>query len=806
MDLSAPLYSTCFKNTASGESTPTLFTPSTPASIALGNGANAYWGEALALSKDGLTLVASSPSFNSNTGRAWVYGLAAGAWEFQAVLGLSAGATGDLLGEDPSVSDDGSTITLCAPGNPAAVAVYERPAATWGNGGASAVTETCLLQASTRGTGWPASASVSGNGDTVVAGDPNATVSAAALAGKADVFVRPGASWGSGTLSETRTIEAATPEAGAQLGSAARMAKDGSYVALGAQASDAEGVDSGSALVVHKPGSGWEAPAGGGCAVLDGGAYLNASDGSAPALASIQTASFSVSAWVKFDANPGAADIAGNYQSGVGFFIHHQADSAIQFAVGLDTGVVTNSPPTAITYGAWHHIVGTIDMVNRGLTVYIDGVANGSSYSTSVPLATASVEGIRINGSIGRPTTFTGTGNRVDDVSIFSSVLSAAEVTAMYAAGAPGALDLTADTGDYTSSANLQAYWKLDSDGTDSSGKGFNLTAQGTVTYESTGGGGGALNEDAVLSTTAISTAAYLGCSLEISPDSSTLVIAAGYEDTGGTDSGRLYLYTRPGGGTWVSTDETVMLDTSNEAPNDLLGLNRGALSLSLDGTHVACGARSKEVVAPNDGYAYVWKAPDAGWSSLASGTLVTEDAHLPGADLQTFGDCTAIYPDGSSIIVGAPDNSDIAKSGAIFLFDVAYGTNVVGNSGTLTTSGAFASLPAGVTHCTVWGQALVQSDATAVGKQVKLVLQGTTPEAGLTGTTDVDLLSSTLLAVSTGGHTHPVYSTIKVADLQSATWHLARVAADGSDLAGTWECVVTFQPVTPHVHLRHRF
>jgi len=50
----------------------------------------------------------------------------------------------------------------------------------------------------------------------------------------------------------------------------------------------------------------------------------------------------------------------------------------------------------------------------------------------------------------------------LNDIAFFSNALSASELTAMYNSGAP--IDLTSDSGNYSSSSSLVGYWRMGDD------------------------------------------------------------------------------------------------------------------------------------------------------------------------------------------------------------------------------------------------------------------------------------------------------------------------------------------------------
>tara|TARA_R100000789_G_scaffold5657_1_gene9710 strand:- start:3925 stop:8625 length:4701 start_codon:yes stop_codon:yes gene_type:complete len=111
--------------------------------------------------------------------------------------------------------------------------------------------------------------------------------------------------------------------------------------------------------------------------------------------------------------------------------------------------------------GNWHHAAYTWSESADELIAYADGVAETTRTGLGTWAGTPSIF------TIGRYSHWSGgylDGN-IDEIAIFDSALTAAEVTAIYNSGEP--TDLTVDAGDYTSSSDLVGYWRNgDPDGT----------------------------------------------------------------------------------------------------------------------------------------------------------------------------------------------------------------------------------------------------------------------------------------------------------------------------------------------------
>ena len=169
-----------------------------------------------------------------------------------------------------------------------------------------------------------------------------------------------------------------------------------------------------------------------------------------------------ISAWVLFsDFNNHTATVVSKVSDGLnnGFAIEGSgignADK-LSFWVGDDSDFIevrTNS----LSINNWYHVVGT----NDGSTskIYVNGVlANSTSQGNPA--------GPTGNLKIGRHSTITETDNttrrfsgNIDEVAIWSSVLTADEVAALADSGAQ--IVASSNSGDYVSSDNLVGYWRF---------------------------------------------------------------------------------------------------------------------------------------------------------------------------------------------------------------------------------------------------------------------------------------------------------------------------------------------------------
>ena len=207
----------------------------------------------------------------------------------------------------------------------------------------------------------------------------------------------------------------------------------------------------------------------------------------------------------------------------------------------------------------------------------------------------------------------------------------------------------------------------------------------------------------------------YFGVAVSISSDGNTVIVGAQHEDTGNTNAGSAYIFTRSGstwtqqaqiqpsvvvlngkfgtsvtisddgntafgttqslpsvpaavyvftrsGSTWT---EEVMLRPSITAPNDSFGIS---ISASSDGNTVIVGAYLKDIDGqPDAGAAYIF---------TRSGSTWTEEAMIQSSDLTQhhhFGMAVSMSNDGNTVIVGAKfedDGTDANRdTGAAYIF-----------------------------------------------------------------------------------------------------------------------------------------
>jgi hypothetical protein len=141
------------------------------------------------------------------------------------------------------------------------------------------------------------------------------------------------------------------------------------------------------------------------------------------------------------------------------------------------------------------------------------------------------------------------------------------------------------------------------------------------------------------------------GYSVAISGD--TAVVGAAYEDTGAADAGAAYIFTRSGT-TWTQQQK---IQASDPEANDRFGF-----AVSIDGDTVVVGANLEDTGGSNAGAAYVF---------TRSGTTWTQQQKIQASDIQAgdlFGASVSIS--GDTVVVGATgEDTGAADAGAAYIF-----------------------------------------------------------------------------------------------------------------------------------------
>ncbi|MFM7317220.1 MAG: hypothetical protein ACKO5E_09755, partial [bacterium] len=233
-----------------------------------------YFGSAVAISADGSTILVGAPqtdnpSSTAGNGFAYVFTLPSGGWANASQTAklrpstYSSSSTGDLFGWSVSLSADGSTALIGAPGysDYGAVYVYNRPGGGWVNANQSA-TITASDVISTGYGEFGQSVSLSADGSIALIGAKRADNQGAAY-----IYNRPGSTW-TNTSTYTAKLTASVRAAGDLLGYSVSLSSNGTTAIVGAVGKNSF---QGAAYLFNRLGGGW--------ATATESAILTASDG-----------------------------------------------------------------------------------------------------------------------------------------------------------------------------------------------------------------------------------------------------------------------------------------------------------------------------------------------------------------------------------------------------------------------------------------------------------------------------------------------------------------------------------------------
>jgi hypothetical protein len=218
-----------------------------------------------------------------------------------------------------------------------------------------------------------------------------------------------------------------------------------------------------------------------------------ASNGTIPGL--IGAGDFSISWWIKkanfFPATSGTDPFfvssiffAGGIQS-MYFYANGDSNSSpgrLQVLIG-NTGstyyvnIGTDSDlRSSITDNAWHHFVLTSDAgaSSRTNKLYVNGseLSYNTNSSNGVDFSTVNLGDLALGSSTFNLGSDTFHQVEYDEISMYTSVLSSSDVSAIYNSGVPV---------DESSRDRLEGYWRLEDNGDDSSSNSNNLTVTGAT-------------------------------------------------------------------------------------------------------------------------------------------------------------------------------------------------------------------------------------------------------------------------------------------------------------------------------------
>lgn len=145
----------------------------------------------------------------------------------------------------------------------------------------------------------------------------------------------------------------------------------------------------------------------------------------------------------------------------------------------------------------------------------------------------------------------------------------------------------------------------------------------------------------------------YFGRSVAL--DGDTALIGADDEDTGGTDAGAAYVFTRSGTD-WVQREKIVA--------NDAESYDHFGRAVALDGNTALIGADGEDTGGASAGAAYIFTRFGTNWSQQAK-IQAEEDKSFGDA----FGGSVALDGDTALIGAGGEDADDVTDAGAAYVF-----------------------------------------------------------------------------------------------------------------------------------------
>ena len=204
------------------------------------------FGKAISISGDGNTAIVGAPDEDtggSNAGAVYIFTRSGSSWSQQQKIQASDAQSSDRFGTFVSISSDGDTAIVGAPGeatggtNAGAAYIFTRSGTTWSQ--EAKIVSTDLQSEDKFGT----SVSISGDGNTAIVGATGEDTTASE-AGSAYIFTRAGTTW-----SQKKKFQASNASSGDSFGEAVAMSNDGETAIVGSQFEDTGGTNTGSAYI-----------------------------------------------------------------------------------------------------------------------------------------------------------------------------------------------------------------------------------------------------------------------------------------------------------------------------------------------------------------------------------------------------------------------------------------------------------------------------------------------------------------------------------------------------------------------------
>ena len=690
------------------------------------------FGSWVSLSGDGSAIVVGAPGNDAGAtgaGAAYVFTKPDAGWATAAgtvKLTASDGAANDAFGSSVSASQDGNTIAIGASGDdPGSVYVFTTSTPWTTAAGTFKLTVPSEVDARAQIGG---SVSLSGDGDTIVAGSPEAP-------GAAYVFTKPATGWA------TTTAARLTGPIGApgQFGYSVSIDSDGSTIAVGAYGATDE---TGAAYVFTRPSGGWASATAGNDEKLSegvsGAGYSVAvsADGNVvvrTALLSNRAHRFVLSS----DAGAKWKDATRNELPDptifptFSFYVGDRIGSTVAVSADESTIVVgaenedSNGTDSGAAYvftrpsGGWW-----ADSPPTGVRLTAASPGNGDKFGSSVAV---SADGSIV--VIGVPS---------DDDRSYNS--GAADVftrpTTGWSSSAARARLTTSDTGFDAFGDSFGTSVAVSGDGNtiavgairDVIAGAFNRGSISLFTKPATGWA----STSNSIKLTAFDGAQYdeLGASVSVNTDGSVIVAGASDDDVtyhtvdgdgvptsnSVRNAGSAYVFSKPPAG-WSATSTAVRLIAADGGVNHRFGRS---LSMSGNGDTIVVGSLNGDGdEVDNSGSAYVFTRPSLGWNDVdtATSTAIKLSATYEGVNAQ-FGTSVSVNVDGSKIAIGesgrdrAHGTGAGIDSGTVYVFSKPHG----GWNATSTTPIELPSeRPQGIRGLSV----SIGSDLTATGAAV---------------------------------------------------------------------------------------
>jgi len=168
---------------------------------------------------------------------------------------------------------------------------------------------------------------------------------------------------------------------------------------------------------------------------------------------------FTMSSWVFPETKPSPYNnrnlsIMGKWDGNGEYLFRNQVtyDGSLYFILRDD---IVESPAGQVPFNSWSFVTTTYD--GSVLKQYVDGqLINSETLNLTLPSSESDLTIGEIHMSNGHWYFWSG---KLDDISIWDEAITDAEITALYNSGTP--IDASSNSGNYTSSANLQAYWNF---------------------------------------------------------------------------------------------------------------------------------------------------------------------------------------------------------------------------------------------------------------------------------------------------------------------------------------------------------